>query len=60
MATFASVWAVRCDQEQAEGDTVTVTTKAGKAKQIRLGTFLRSESSKYDGKSYLYLPATPD
>jgi copper(I)-binding protein len=56
MATFASVWAVRCDTPQNEGDTVTVTTKAGKAKQIKLGAFLRKETSKYDGDSFLYLP----
>ena len=58
MATFASVWAVRCDTQANEGDTVTVRTKAGKTKQVILGPFIRAENSKFSGETYLYLAAS--
>jgi hypothetical protein len=47
MNTFRKIdgqWAVQCDAEQPLGTSVTVTTRSGQAKQVKVGALIESNS----------------
>lgn len=60
MSTFASVWAIKTDQQVNPGAELFVTLKNGKSKPVTVDKFLYSQQDRYGSTVYFYLPAKQD